>query len=91
MNVSLDRPPVGTDVCSAYLLDRTGPISLLAATIGLRRECVGKLRMAVNEGLTGWLRNKCVLWLSSALRIILASSSSANWERSPANRSWAFR
>src|SRR4029077_9378147 len=26
---------------------------VLAATVGLRRECIGNLRMAVNEGLTG--------------------------------------
>jgi len=49
----LDRPPVWHR-CLLRLLARTGPANLvLAATIGLRRECVGKLRMAVNEGLTG--------------------------------------
>src|SRR5579872_6942726 len=42
-----------TDVCSAYLLEPDRANLVLAATIGLRRECIGTLRMAVNEGLTG--------------------------------------
>jgi len=42
-----------TDVCSAYLLEPDRANLVLAATIGLRRECVGKLRMGVHEGLTG--------------------------------------
>ncbi len=42
-----------TDVCSAYLLEPDRANLVLAATVGLRRECVGSLRMAVDEGLTG--------------------------------------
>src|SRR4051794_36523166 len=42
-----------TDVCSAYLLEPDRANLVLAATVGLRRECVGILRMAVQEGLTG--------------------------------------
>ena len=42
-----------TDVCSAYLLEPDRANLVLAATVGLRRECVGTLRMAVSEGLTG--------------------------------------
>jgi len=42
-----------TDVCSAYLLEPDRANLVLAATVGLRRECIGSLRMAVNEGLTG--------------------------------------
>ena len=42
-----------TDVCSAYLLEPDRANLVLAATVGLRRECIGTLRMAVNEGLTG--------------------------------------
>ena len=42
-----------TDVCSAYLLEPDRANLVLAATVGLRRECVGNLRMAVQEGLTG--------------------------------------
>ena len=42
-----------TDVCSAYLLEPDRANLVLAATVGLRRECIGHLRMAVHEGLTG--------------------------------------
>src|SRR5215472_15370981 len=42
-----------TDVCSAYLLEPDRANLVLAATVGLRHECIGNLRMAVNEGLTG--------------------------------------
>jgi starch phosphorylase len=42
-----------TDVCSAYLLEPDRANLVLAATVGLRRECIGKLRMALHEGLAG--------------------------------------
>lgn len=42
-----------TEVCSAYLLEPDRANLVLAATLGLRPECVGSLRMSVNEGLTG--------------------------------------
>ncbi|HTS34791.1 MAG TPA: alpha-glucan family phosphorylase [Candidatus Solibacter sp.] len=42
-----------TDVCSAYLLEPDRAHLVLAATVGLRRECIGNLRMAIYEGLTG--------------------------------------
>ena len=42
-----------TDVCSAYLLEPDRANLVLAATVGLRRECIGTLRMALREGLTG--------------------------------------
>jgi starch phosphorylase len=42
-----------TDVCSAYLLEPDRANLVLAATVGLRPECVGTLRMALSEGLTG--------------------------------------
>ena len=42
-----------TDVCSAYLLEPDRANLVLAATVGLRRESIGHLRMAVTEGLTG--------------------------------------
>ena len=42
-----------TDVCSAYLLEPDRANLVLAATIGLRRECIGKLRMGIHEGLAG--------------------------------------
>src|SRR5437773_7293604 len=42
-----------TDVCSAYLLEPDRANLVLAATLGLRPQCVGALRMALNEGLAG--------------------------------------
>src|SRR6202521_255027 len=51
--VALIARRFGTDVCSAYLLEPDRANLVLAATIGLRPECVGKLRMAINEGLAG--------------------------------------
>src|SRR5260370_26092308 len=51
--VALIARRFGTDVCSAYLLEPDRANLVLAATLGIRPECVGKLRMAVNEGLVG--------------------------------------
>src|SRR5580693_5278633 len=42
-----------TEVCSAYLLEPDRANLVLAATVGLRRECIGNLRMAISEGLAG--------------------------------------
>jgi len=42
-----------TDVCSAYLLEPDRANLVLAATLGLRPECIGTLRMATQEGLAG--------------------------------------
>jgi glycogen phosphorylase len=42
-----------TNVCSAYLLEPDRANLVLAATIGLRPQCVSTLRLALNEGLTG--------------------------------------
>src|ERR1035441_5850748 len=51
--VALIARRFGTDVCSAYLLEPDRANLVLAATLGLRRECIGKLRMDVHEGLVG--------------------------------------
>ncbi len=51
--VALIAKRFGTDVCSAYLLEPDRANLVLAATVGLRRECVGSLRMAIHEGLAG--------------------------------------
>src|SRR6266851_7558726 len=42
-----------TDVCSAYLLEPDRANLVLAATLGLRPQCIGVLRLALHEGLTG--------------------------------------
>jgi starch phosphorylase len=42
-----------TDVCSAYLLEPDRSTLVLAATLGLRPQCIGSLRMSLQEGLAG--------------------------------------
>ncbi len=42
-----------TEVCSAYLLEPDRSHLVLAATVGLRSQSVGTLRMGIHEGLTG--------------------------------------
>src|ERR1700736_1460171 len=42
-----------TDVCSAYLLEPDRTNLVLAATVGLRPQAIGELRLALHEGLTG--------------------------------------
>ncbi len=42
-----------SDVCSAYLLEPDRANLVLAATIGLRPQCIGTLRMGLHEGLAG--------------------------------------
>ncbi|HTG72590.1 MAG TPA: alpha-glucan family phosphorylase [Terriglobia bacterium] len=51
--VALIARRFGTDVCSAYLLEPDRAHLVLAATLGLRRECIGVLRLALHEGLAG--------------------------------------
>jgi starch phosphorylase len=42
-----------TDVCSVYLLEPDRANLVLAATVGLRSDSVGRVRMRLDEGLTG--------------------------------------
>jgi starch phosphorylase len=42
-----------TDVCSAYLLEPDRANLVMAATVGLRPQCIGTLRLALHEGLAG--------------------------------------
>src|SRR5271154_1045018 len=58
--VALIARRFGTDVCSAYLLEPDRANLVLAATLGLRRECIGTLRMALNEGLAGLVAEQAV-------------------------------
>jgi starch phosphorylase len=47
-----------TDVCSAYLLEPDRASLVLAATVGLRPQCIGTLRLALSEGLAGLVAEK---------------------------------
>ena len=51
--VQLIQKRFQSDVCSVYLLEQDRSNLVLAATIGLRPEGVGQVRMRVNEGLAG--------------------------------------
>ncbi len=51
--VHLIQERTGTDVCSVYLLEPDRMTLVLAATIGLRPESVGRVRMRTSEGLAG--------------------------------------
>jgi starch phosphorylase len=51
--VALIAQRFGSVVCSAYLLEPDRAHLVLAATVGLRRECIGTLRLALHEGLAG--------------------------------------
>jgi starch phosphorylase len=51
--VNLIRRRFGTDVCSLYLLETDRSRLVLAATVGLRTEGVGRIRMHISEGLVG--------------------------------------
>jgi starch phosphorylase len=42
-----------TDLCSAYLLEPDRANLVLAATVGLRPQCIGTLRLSLQEGLVG--------------------------------------
>jgi phosphotransferase system, enzyme I, PtsP len=41
------------DVCSIYRLDRQRQALILSATVGLRQDCIERLRMNITEGLCG--------------------------------------
>jgi len=51
--VALIAKRFSTDVCSAYLLEPDRSNLVLAATLGLNKEAIGKLRMGLHEGLAG--------------------------------------
>ena len=51
--VNLIQRRFSTDVCSVYLLESDRATLVLAATIGLRAESVGHVRMRITEGLAG--------------------------------------
>ena len=51
--VELVAGKFNTDVCSVYLLDTDKQSLVLQATVGLRKESIGRVRMSIHEGLTG--------------------------------------
>jgi phosphotransferase system enzyme I (PtsP) len=47
-----------TDVCSVYLLEPEQGELVLGATVGLKPDSVGRVRMRLNEGLTGFVAER---------------------------------
>lgn len=47
------RGAMGAEVCSVYLFDESDERYVLMATEGLRKEAIGKVRLAMREGLVG--------------------------------------
>ena len=56
--VHLTQRRFGTDVCSCYLLESDRANLVLAATIGLNPDSVGRVRMRLSEGLAGLVAEK---------------------------------
>ena len=80
-----------TDVCSAYLLEPDRANLVLAATLGLRPQCIGTLRMGLHEGLAGLVAEQVRSGCGGAgQETIPASSISAKPAKMPTSRSWAF-
>jgi starch phosphorylase len=51
--VGLIRERCGTDVCSVYLLEPDRKHLVLTASVGLRPDAIGRVRMGCHEGLVG--------------------------------------
>jgi phosphotransferase system enzyme I (PtsP) len=56
--VELVADKFNIDVCSVYLLDTDKLSLVLQATVGLRKESIGRVRMSIHEGLTGLVLEK---------------------------------
>ena len=56
--VELIQQRFQTDVCSVYLLEPDRATLVLAATVGLRADAVGRIRMRLDEGLAGLVAEK---------------------------------
>ncbi len=60
LNIIVQRvkEAVCSQVCSVYLLDENSHRFVLMATDGLNKRAVGKVSMAYNEGLVGWVGSR---------------------------------
>jgi phosphotransferase system enzyme I (PtsP) len=56
--VKLVAERLNVDVCSVYLFDENREYLVLRATVGLRSDSVGKIKMRIDQGLTGWALEK---------------------------------
>src|SRR6476620_7624495 len=58
--VQLIQRQFTTDVCSVYLLEADRATLVLAATVGLRPESIGRIRMRLTEGLAGLVAEELI-------------------------------
>lgn len=79
-----------TDVCSVYLLEPDRVNLVLAATVGLRPQCVGTLRMAIHEGLVGLVAEQLLPVAVEEAKIIRASNTLAKQVKTLSGRFSAF-
>ena len=75
--VQLIQRTFDTDVCSVYLLEPDRATLVLAATVGLRPDSVGRVRMRLSEGLAGLVGEQFSRWSSKTRRRIRGSNISA--------------
>jgi signal transduction protein with GAF and PtsI domain len=81
-----------TDVCSAYLLEPDRANLVLAATLGLRREAIGTLRMALHEGLAGMVAEQVrPVAVEEVRKHPRFKFFGEERERKATTRSWEFR
>jgi phosphotransferase system enzyme I (PtsP) len=67
--VRLIRDRFRTAVCSVYLLEPEAQELVLGATVGLKAESVGRVRMKLDEGLTGLVAEKLTpVWVEDAFK-----------------------
>ena len=89
--VNLIQQRFATDVCSVYLLEPDRTTLVLAATIGLRQEGVGRVRMRITEGLAGLVAEQVRPSWWRTRRCTRASSISASRARTRTRHSSAYR
>ncbi len=89
--VQLIQQRFATDVCSVYLLEADRSTLVLAATIGLRPESVGSVRMRLTEGLVGLVGEQLQPQVVEDATRIRASSISGKPARTRITRSSACR
>jgi GAF domain-containing protein len=87
--VRLIQRRFATDVCSVYLLEPDRTNLVLAATIGLRPEGVGRVRMRLDEGLVGLVGEQMRPQVVEDATKHPRFSTSASPARTPTTRSWA--
>jgi signal transduction protein with GAF and PtsI domain len=76
---------MGMDSCSIYLLDPAGEHLVLKATTGLAAEAVGRARLRLGEGLTGWAAREASAVASSD------AASDPRFVYLPETQEYAFR